>query len=50
MAVQYNVIFWLVLWRLELRCLEVKLPNTDGGMIYGILMVARDGTTLYDTS
>ena len=44
---------WLVLWRLELRCLEVKLPtkfNTDGGMIYGIPMVARDGTILYDTS
>ena len=30
------------------NCLEVKLPtkfNTDGGMIYGIPMVARDGTS-----
>ena len=24
--------------------------NTDDGMIYGIPMVARDGTILYDTS
>ena len=29
----------------------MKLPtklNTDGGMIYEITMVARDGTILYD--
>ena len=32
---------------------EVKLPtkfNTDGRMIYGIPMVARDETIFYDTS
>ena len=32
---------------------KVQLPtkfNTDGGMIYGIPMVARDGTILYDAS
>ena len=28
---------------------EVTKFNTDGRMIYGIPMVARDGTVLYDT-